>query len=184
MAFRIYTKTGDKGNTRLYGGDKVPKNHARLEAYGTVDELNSHIGLAISFTKDEKLKNILQAIQNDLFDLGGDLATRFENNKLEIKRIDNSYVVKLEKIIDEMQEILPELKVFILPGGVPAASHLQVARTVCRRAERNTVTLSEIERINPEVIVYLNRLSDLLFVLARYANFVEGVKEPVWEPGK
>ncbi len=184
MAFKIYTKTGDKGTTMLFGGDRVPKNHPRLNAYGTVDELNSHIGLALAFVKDEKLRKILFKLQNNLFDLGGDLATPLENTKVKIKRIDDSYIKELEKIIDETQSVLPELKVFILPGGTAAAGHLQVARTVCRKAERETVTLAENEEINANTIVYLNRLSDLLFVLSRYANFVENVPEPVWEPGK
>ncbi len=184
MAFKIYTKTGDKGTTVLFGGDRVSKNHPRLDAYGTVDVLNSHLGLAAAFVKDEKLKKIILRLQNELFDLGGDLATPLEKTKLKITRIDDSYIERLEKTIDELQNILPELKVFILPGGNAAAGHLQVARAVCRTAERKTVLLAETEKINDKVIVYLNRLSDLLFVLARYANFVEGIPEPVWEPGK
>ncbi len=184
MAYKIYTKTGDKGTTALYGGDKVSKNHPRLKAYGTIDELNSYLGLAISFGKNDKLNNILSALQNDLFDLGGDLATPTEKKKLKINRIDDSYINVLEKIIDEIDSLLPELKVFILPGGSVVASHLQVARTICRRAERETVELSESFDINEKVVVYLNRLSDLLFVLARYANLTENISEPVWEPRK
>ncbi len=184
MAFKIYTRTGDKGTTMLFGGDRVPKNHPRLDAYGTVDELNSHIGLARAFVKDEKLGKILSDLQNDLFDLGGDLATPLEKTKVEISRIDDSYITKLEKTIDELQEVLPELKVFILPGGSAASGHLHVARTVCRNAERKTVALAENFAVNEKVVVYLNRLSDLLFVLARYANFIEKIPEPVWEPRK
>ncbi len=184
MSYKIYTKTGDKGNTVLYGGDKVPKNHPRLDAYGTVDELNSQIGLAAAFIKDNGLKEIIYTLQNDLFDLGGDLATPLENKKLNISRIESDYIKNLESLIDKFQEILPELKVFILPGGGIAAGHLQVARTICRRAERETVYLAENFDINEKVIVYLNRLSDLLFVLARYANYLENISEPVWEPRK
>ncbi len=184
MAFKIYTKTGDKGTTALFGGERVAKNHPRLEAYGTVDELNSHLGLALAFVSDEKLKKIVLDLQNDLFDLGGDLATPLEKTKLEITRISDSYIIKLENIIDELQNELPELRSFILPGGTPAAGQLQVARAVCRNAERKTVALAENFDINEKVIIYLNRLSDLLFVLARYANFIENVKEPIWEPRK
>ncbi len=184
MTFKIYTKTGDKGTTSLFGGERVPKNHPRLEAYGEVDQLNSHIGLAISFAKNEKLRKILLDLQNDLFDLGGDLATPLEKNNLEIQQIDDSYIEKLEKTIDELQALLPELKTFILPGGSPASGHLHVARTVCRSAERKTVALANENNINEKTIVYLNRLSDLLFVLARFANFSENISEPIWEPRK
>ncbi len=184
MAIKIYTKTGDKGKTSLYGGDRVSKNHPRLNAYGTVDELNSQIGLAAAFIKDAELKKILAGLQNDLFDLGGDLATPLENIKLKVNRIDSAYVEGLEKLIDKFNEALPELKVFILPGGGAAAGQLHVARTICRRAEREAVSLSENFDINEKVVVYLNRLSDLLFVLARYANFLENISEPVWEPRK
>ncbi len=184
MAIKIYTKTGDKGKTSLYGGDRVSKNHPRLNAYGTVDELNSQIGLAAAFIKDAELKKILAGLQNDLFDLGGDLATPLENIKLKVNRIDSVYVERLEKFIDKFNEALPALKVFILPGGGAAAGQLHVARTICRRAEREAVSLSENFDINEKVVVYLNRLSDLLFVLARYANFLENISEPVWEPRK
>ena len=184
MAFKIYTKTGDKGKTALYGGDRVAKNHPRLDAYGTVDELNSQIGLAAAFIKDDELKKILIDLQIDLFDLGGDLATPLENEKIKINRINDGYIEKLETLIDKLQAVLPELKVFILPGGGIAAGQLHVARTICRRAERETVSLSENFDINEKVVVYLNRLSDLLFVLARYANFLEKISEPVWEPRK
>lgn len=182
-AMKIYTKTGDAGETGLYGDERVVKAHPRVEAYGTVDEANSAIGLARSLLPKEHLdlQDLLERIQNALFDLGADLATRmgspYEKN---IARMDAEDVENLEKAIDRYQEESPPFRGFILPGGHPAAAALHLARTVVRRAERKVVALSREEPVNPETIRYLNRLSDLLFVLARVVNAREGVREEGW----
>ncbi len=180
---KIYTKTGDAGKTSLFGGKRVDKNSARLEAYGTVDELNSVIGIARTNCKSGKANEILAQLQNQLFFIGSDLATPLDEQKIkiEIQRADQALVEQLEKWIDELDEELPELKVFILPGGTPGAAYLHFARTVCRRAERKVVELATREQINDFVVKYLNRLSDLLFVLARYENFENNVPDLNWE---
>ncbi len=177
---KIYTKTGDKGETGLFGGDRVAKDTPRIEAYGTVDELNSLIGIIRALRLGKKIDRVLLEIQNDLFVLGADLATRKANKRLLIPRISRSHIASVEKAIDSFQLLLPPLKVFILPGGTAAASHLHYARTVCRRAERSAVRLSRTEEINESILVYLNRLSDLFFVLARYANRTGKKKETEW----
>lgn len=178
---KIYTKTGDKGETSLFGGERVPKYHDRIEAYGTIDELNSVIGLAVAETTDSTILGVLKEIQNDLFTLGADLATpREKRDKTIVPDITEDHVKNLEKLIDGFSEQLPELKNFILPGGSKGASLLNVARTVCRRAERIVVAASEEFDISPNIVIYLNRLSDLLFVLARYENFMNGVEEDKW----
>jgi cob(I)alamin adenosyltransferase len=177
---KIYTKTGDKGDTSLFGGQRVPKDALRIEAYGTVDELNSVLGIAMAENDSAPIYDILHRIQNDLFTLGADLATPRARTK-EIKRIDGKDVHALEKIIDTLQPHLKPLKSFILPGGSIVASRLHFARTVCRRAERVVVRLSRNEDIGEDLTVYLNRLSDLLFVLARYGNHVAGVQEIKWK---
>ncbi len=170
---KIYTKTGDAGETGLYGAERVVKAHPRVEAYGTVDEANSAIGLARSLLPEghPDLHELLERIQNALFDLGADLATRmgspYEKN---IARMDTQDVEELEEAIDRYMEESPPFRGFILPGGHPAAAALHLARTVVRRAERKVVALSREEPVNPEVVRYLNRLSDLLFVLARVVN--------------
>ncbi len=180
---KIYTKTGDEGKTSLFGGKRVDKNSVRLEAYGTVDELNSVIGIAVAEGASEKVNLILKELQNQLFLLGSDLATPLDETKIkiEVPRTTPETVEKLEHWIDELDEELPELKVFILPGGTKSAAYLHLARTVCRRAERNTVELAGREQINEFVVKYLNRLSDLLFVLARYENFANNVPDVNWE---
>jgi cob(I)alamin adenosyltransferase len=178
---KIYTKTGDDGTTGLFGGGRVPKDAARIEAYGTVDELNSVIGIASSFVNDEAMRELLKSIQQNLFVLGADLATPLETrSNYAIPRIAPSDVVFLEKAIDDNEAHLPPLKRFILPGGSKVAAHLHHARTVCRRAERLLVRLAREEEIGSSDIIFLNRLSDLLFVLARRANQIEGVEDVEW----
>jgi len=180
---KIYTKTGDKGETLLFGGKRVPKNNLRINAYGTVDELNSFIGSAISEIKSLELISILKSIQNDLFTIGGNLASPIENEikKITLPSVEDNFISRLENIIDKYESKLPELKNFILPGGIKSASALHIARSVCRRAEREVVTLNEKEIINAKIIVYLNRLSDLLFVLARFENLQNGSSEQIWQ---
>jgi cob(I)alamin adenosyltransferase len=177
---RIYTKTGDKGETGLFGGERVPKDALRIEAYGTVDELNSVIGVVRALRPKKKIDAVLKTIQQDLFILGADLAAPDHSKSSSIPRITHYNSTSLEKVIDAMEVSLTPLKAFILPGGRVVASHLHMARTVCRRAERSVVRLSRSEDIGGDVIVYLNRLSDLLFVLARYANQLEKKKEVQW----
>lgn len=178
---KIYTKRGDEGNTSLFGGTRVPKSSARIEAYGTVDELNSVLGLAASFPIAHKEQQWLKKVQENLLVLGADLATP-TSSKTRINRIDESAIEFLEHAIDEMEEELPPLKNFILPGGHQQGATLHLARTVCRRAERATVTCSETEEISELTIKYLNRLSDFLFVLARLLNKHAGKPEETWKP--
>ncbi|HTR80880.1 MAG TPA: cob(I)yrinic acid a,c-diamide adenosyltransferase [Bacteroidota bacterium] len=178
---KIYTKTGDSGETGLFGGDRVPKDSPRIEAYGAVDELNSLIGVVRSRKLPEKVDALLLKIQRDLFTLGADLATRRRNKRTLIPHIAPVHALSLERSIDSFQRELPQLESFILPGGSDAGSALHLARTVCRRAEVLTVRLSRSEKIEPAVLVYLNRLSDLLFVLARYSNQSEHKKEVQWK---
>ncbi len=173
-----YTRTGDKGETGLYGGTRVGKENPRVEAYGAIDELNSHIGLARAIVKDAKTKKILKGVQEDLFTLGGDLASELVS--ANVPRINKSQVDNLEKTVDSIHEKLRPLRRFILPTGGMAGAQLQVARAVCRRAERRITALSKIESINPEAIPYVNRLSSLLFDLARWANQQAKIKEEEW----
>ena len=177
---KIYTKTGDKGDTGLFGGDRVSKDHPRIEAYGAVDELNSLLGVVRSLKPGKRADGILGRIQNDLFVLGADLATKKKSKRSLIPHVDGSHILMLEQTIDAAQLSLPPLKVFILPGGTPAASYLHYARTVCRRAERSVVRLMRSERVNENILIYLNRLSDLLFVLARSQNMSARKKEIEW----
>ncbi len=177
---KIYTKTGDKGETGLFGGDRVAKDSARIEAYGAVDELNSIVGIVRALKPRSVIDKVLSKIQDQLFILGADLATPRSKVRSAIPRIDQSHVLSLEGIIDTFELRLPPLKTFILPGGTPVASHLHLARTVCRRAERCLVRLSRSENVGSDSSVYLNRLSDLFFVLARYANQIEKKKEVQW----
>ncbi len=171
----IYTRKGDKGETTLYGGEKVAKDHARLEACGSVDELNSFIGLALSEAEQRDVRDALKGIQSNLFELGADLACLGESN-----RINEKHVGGLEELIGNLEQELEPLHKFLLPRGTKLASQLQVCRAVCRRAERRTVALSKSENINPHCIIYLNRLSSLLFQLARVANKRAGVSEQEW----
>lgn len=178
---KIYTKTGDKGDTSLFGGQRVPKDALRIEAYGTVDELNSVLGMVLADNTDKRVVEILTSVQNQLFDLGADLATPRSANSRLIKRFEARDAQSLEKIIDSLELHLKSLKSFILPGGSAVAARIHFARTVCRRAERSVVRLSRNEDIGEGITVYLNRLSDMLFVLARYANHVAGVPEIKWK---
>jgi cob(I)alamin adenosyltransferase len=178
---KIYTKTGDSGDTSLFGGQRVPKDALRIEAYGTVDELNSMLGIVRADNQDAEIDRILSEIQNQLFELGADLATPRSVEKKVVKRIDPKDVQQLEKVIDAVDPVLKPLRRFVLPGGSPLAARLHFARTVCRRAERAVVRLSRNEDIGEAVTVYLNRLSDLLFVLARYANQKARVPEVKWK---
>ena len=178
---KIYTKTGDAGETGLYGGTRVSKDTMRVEACGTVDELNACIGVARSQIRDEETNAILRRIQNELFDIGADLATLDTHPKAESLRIPPTLTPELEREIDRFEAQLPPLKNFILPGGSTVGAAVHLARTVCRRAERCVVTLAKAEETNREVLIYLNRLSDLLFVLARVVNHRLGESEPLWE---
>lgn len=183
MAFKIYTKTGDKGTTGLFGGKRLPKHHIRIEAYGTVDELNSYIGLVRDCTTTEHTRYILKEIQDRLFTLGANLASDPDKN-MSTPDIQASDIVLLENEIDAMNEVLPSLKSFILPGGHPTVSYCHVARCVCRRAERLTVALSIEDKVEPILMQYLNRLSDYLFVLARKLGQDLEVAEVEWKPRK
>ena len=178
---KIYTRTGDKGSTLLGNGKRVDKNSLRVDAYGSVDEANASIGLSILRT-NTKIKKILRIVQNDLFDLGADLCIPDKKNIKKLK-ITNDRVDFLEKEIDGFNKELASLNSFILPGGSESSTYLHIARTITRRAERKVVALSKKEKINSVTIIYLNRLSDLLFVLARYTNS-KGKKDILWKPGK
>jgi cob(I)alamin adenosyltransferase len=178
---KIYTRTGDRGDTSLYGGQRVPKDALRIEAYGTIDELNSVLGAVRADNTDEEIDSILTQVQHRLFELGADLATPRSVSKKRIKRFDPEDAKPLEKIIDALGGHLKPLRSFVLPGGSPVAARIHFARTVCRRAERTVVRLSRNEEIGEGITVYLNRLSDMLFVLARYANHVAKVTETKWK---
>jgi cob(I)alamin adenosyltransferase len=182
---RIYTKTGDAGTTGLGGGQRVPKDSRRVETYGTVDELNSQIGLALSLGLCERLATELSRIQNELFDLGSDLATpAVSQARHPVPTVEPRHIERLEALIDELNDVVGPLANFLLPGGSVGAAALHVARTVCRRAERQATALARDEPIGPTVLPYLNRLSDALFVMARYENHERGVAEPLWQPGR
>ena len=178
---KIYTRTGDRGDTALFGGQRVPKDALRVEAYGTIDELNSVLGIVLADSNDPEIELVLKPIQSVLFDLGADLATPRSALRPEIRRIEPADASGLEPLIDRLEVQLQPLKNFILPGGSPVAARLHFARTVCRRAERVCVRLSKNENIGEAAIVFLNRLSDLLFVLARYANVRANMPEIQWK---
>lgn len=180
---KIYTKKGDSGETSLFGGTRVSKSSARIEAYGTVDELNSVIGLAASYSLSPKGTVWVKKVQEYLFILGADLATPPDSDA-RIERIGEKETKDLEEAIDEMEEELNPLKNFILPGGAQAGATLHVARTVCRRAERASVACSKEENISDDALTFLNRLSDFLFVLARYENKYVSTPEETWKPEK
>lgn len=178
---KIYTKTGDAGETGLYGGERVKKTAQRVEAYGTVDECNSAIGLARAHLTDTELDAVLSGLQNALFDVGADLATPNDSPYAKnVSRIDDTDVGALETLIDRLQEQCPPFTNFIHPGGTPASAALHVARTVARRAEREVLRLEAEEPTNHEVARYLNRLSDFLFILSRVVNARAGVSEAAW----
>ena len=183
MAMKIYTKTGDKGTTSLIGGTKVPKSHLRIEAYGTVDELNSYIGLCRDLLTDENSRKILQETQDRLFTIGSSLACDpIKEPKMRIPDLEEKDVVLLENEIDKMNETIPAMKSFILPGGHPVLSHLHIARCVCRRAERCCVRLElESLEVEPLILKYINRLSDYLFVLSRFTGHQMNIAEIPWK---
>ena len=183
MALKIYTKTGDQGNTGLIGGTRVPKNNIRIESYGTIDELNSFIGLLADYLPEEHGKTILREIQDRLFTIGSILASDPNKNlKMKIPTLVEGDIDLLEKEIDSMEEKLEPMKFFILPGGHVTVSTAHIASCVCRRAERSCVTLQENESVDPLILKYLNRLSDYLFVLARYTGHLLKAEEIVWKP--
>ena len=184
MSLKIYTKTGDLGTTSLIGGTKVPKSHLRIETYGTVDELNSYIGLVSDLIANQPITNTLKEIQDRLFTIGSSLACDPDKAPLmKIPDLKESDVVLLEAEIDEMNEVLAPMKHFILPGGHQAISTTHIARCVCRRAERLCVNMQEHQLfVDPLVIKYINRLSDYLFVLSRYVGHLLRVPETVWKP--
>ncbi|MCG1036648.1 cob(I)yrinic acid a,c-diamide adenosyltransferase [Polaribacter sargassicola] len=188
---KIYTKTGDKGLTSLYGGTRVKKYNLRIETYGTIDELNSYLGLIKDQEIDESIKKTILKIQNDLFTLGAILATPTEKEilkngkeRLNIPKIDTESISVLEEKIDKMEQELPKMTHFILPGGHQTVSFCHLARCICRRAERLSVKLNDLETINDTIIIYLNRLSDFLFVLARKLSKDLSVEEIKWIPQK
>ncbi|MEJ7625314.1 MAG: cob(I)yrinic acid a,c-diamide adenosyltransferase [Ferruginibacter sp.] len=184
MGFKIYTKTGDLGQTSLIGGTKVSKSHLRIESYGTIDELNSFIGLIYDTVEDKNCKDILREIQDRLFTIGSALACDpKKETRMKIPDLKNEDVELLEKEIDRMSEVLPEMKNFILPGGHVTVSTIHVGRCICRRAERICVHLQlHDEEVSPLIIKYLNRLSDYLFMLSRYAGHLLGIEEIPWKP--
>jgi cob(I)alamin adenosyltransferase len=179
---RIYTRLGDGGETHLGDMSRVPKTHARIEAYGTVDELNAQLGLALAQGGlPERYTDWLKRVQNDLFDVGADISVP-EGGERERLRVISEQTAWLEAACDEANEPLPKLQSFVLPGGTVAAAQLHVCRTVCRRAERRVIACGD--EVNGECVRYLNRLSDLLFILSRGVNAADGAAEPLWEPGR
>jgi cob(I)alamin adenosyltransferase len=178
---KIYTKTGDTGSTALFGGKRVSKESLRIDAYGTVDELNALLGIVGTSTAHGGLRDAVYRVQRELFILGADLATPLDTPRVSIPRVDDAHVEWMEELMDDLETRLPELRNFILPGGSVAAAHLHHCRTVCRRAERAIVRLAGYESINETDIVYINRLSDLLFVLAREANRLDGHEDVPWK---
>ena len=182
---RIYTRTGDAGDTSLFGGGRVSKDDLRVRAYGTIDEVNAVIGLARAAGCGQELDSILERLQHQLFDLGAELATpAAAAAAAHATRVTASQVAGLEQDIDRFEDRLPPLRQFVLPGGTPAAAALHHARTVARRAEREVVHLAAREPLNPELLKYVNRLSDLLFVLARAANHAAGRPDIAWKPSR
>lgn len=182
MAFKIYTKTGDKGETSLIGGTRLPKHHIRIEAYGTVDELNSFVGLIRDSVSEKAVIDLLIEIQDRLFTIGSLLAADPEKNKMQLPQLKEANIELLEKAIDKMNETLPEMKHFVLPGGHTTVSYCHVARCVCRRAERAVLKLAENEKVDEIIFKYLNRLSDYLFVLSRKLTQDLKANEIPWKP--
>jgi len=183
---RLYTKSGDSGQTALFGGGRVSKDHLRIEAYGAVDELNSALGVAAAFLRQRRLIKALQEVQNELFNIGSELASETGGRAAEVGRLflePEAKTAALEGLIDEYDAKLPALHTFVLPSGAQAGTLLHLCRTVCRRAERAVVRLSREEPVNPAIVAYLNRLSDLLFALARYVNKAAGKRETTWRKG-
>lgn len=183
MAIKIYTKTGDKGETSLFGGARLPKNHVRIEAYGTVDELNAHIGYLFELISDAQSRDTLETIQNKLFNIGSVLATD-PGKDFDLPGVTEKDVHLLETAIDTMETGLPELKQFVLPSGHAEGAYAHVCRTVCRRAERRVVHLAQDEDVDVAIVTYLNRLSDYLFVLARHLIRLHGGEETTWDTSR
>ena len=178
---KIYTRTGDAGQTGLLGSARVPKDHLRVAAYGDVDETNAAVGLVLAHSRSPRLERLLRQVQADLFALGAELADVRRTRKQQAKAaVTAAMVARLEKEIDDRDAVLPPLRAFVLPGGTPAAAFLHLARTVCRRAERSVVALARSSKVEPLTLVYLNRLSDLLFVLARHENHRARRQERTW----
>ncbi|GAB6976876.1 cob(I)yrinic acid a,c-diamide adenosyltransferase [Prevotella falsenii] len=179
---KVYTKTGDKGTTGLIGGTRVKKSDIRIDSYGTVDELNSFIGLLATYVNEQETADLLAEIQNILFNIGCNLAMG-ENFKKEIKEsvVAGVFIEHVENAIDRMQAAIPELKSFVIPGGSRSASIAHVCRTVCRRAERLIIALDETSAVDSNLMAYVNRLSDYFFVLSRYLNNIEKVDEKIWQ---
>ena len=182
MAFKIYTKTGDKGLTSLIGGTRLPKHHIRIEAYGTVDELNSNIGLIRDVITDKETIDLLINIQDRLFTIGSHLAADPIKNKMQLPPVFEEDIIILEKAIDKINEVVPEMKSFVLPGGHIHVSYCHIARCVCRRAERAVLRLAENETVDQIHYKYLNRLSDYLFMLSRLLTHNNNATEIVWKP--
>ena len=181
---RIYTRGGDGGETSLGDGSRAPKTDPLVAAFGTVDELNSALGLVLAAEDlPDELRSVLAEVQNELFDLGADVSVPVEAAGKERLRITGARVERLEHLCDRFNEPLPPLRSFVLPGGGEAAARLHLARAICRRTERATVAASEQRDVNPAALAYVNRLSDLLFILARSANAAAGIDEPLWRPG-
>lgn len=180
---RIYTRTGDKGETGLVGGVRTSKDSLRVQAYGNIDELNSILGVARAFTKDAEINSLLEGLQRDLFAAGADLASPTEGER-DVPRITKDMIDSLERTIDRFQEQLMPLKAFILPGGTQTGAILHLARSVARRAERSIVALSKTEKVNEHMIPYVNRASDLLFVVARVVNHRASTSEVEWHPSR
>jgi len=178
MAQKIYTKSGDNGDTSLFGGSRAPKYDIRIETLGVIDEFNTFLGIVISFQPPEKINEVLKQIQNDLFIASAELSSRKPD--LKIPKIQEHNISELEKFIDSIDALLPPLSSFIIPGGSIIAAHLHAARSICRRAERTLSLLASKESLNPLLLIYFNRCSDLLFVLARYANIIANIPESEW----
>lgn len=181
---KVYTKTGDKGTTMLLGGDRVAKHHIKIEAYGEIDALNSYVGLLIDTAPEKSQLALLEAVQNQLFTIGSYLSLVEGNDKVKLPELKSEWISDLENAIDTMEESLPPLKNFVLPGGAVASSHAHIARCACRKAERRVSELADVERINSLILPYINRLSDYFFVLSRFwVQAVKAVERP-WIPGK
>ena len=179
---KIYTKTGDSGMTSLFGGKRVKKSNSRIEAYGTVDELNSVLGIVLTEDVSKRTEQILKEVQSTLFTIGSELATPSNVTSKSKQSLAKEEIESLEQYIDQLESELPELKNFILPGGKKSAALLQFARTICRRAERRIIDIESEEEINFNIMIYFNRLSDLLFVSSRYENHVASIEEVIWNP--
>lgn len=179
---KIYTRTGDRGETSIYGGKRVRKSDVQVSAYGSIDELNSAVGVLVSRIGDEpKLKEFLTSVQSDLFTIGSSLSG---NGKINLEKLESG-AVKMERLIDELDKNLPELKNFVLPSGLEEAAFAHLARAICRRAEREVIRLNEEKKgVDNRVIIYLNRFSDLLFISARYLNFKSKIGDTVWKAGE